>query len=324
MHPIARRAVLLGTALLLGCVPSVTRAQAYPDRAVRVLVPYPPGGGADTVARILFTKLGESWGQQFIVDNRPGGSGTIAAGALARAAPDGYTLMHDATAHSVNPALFKTLPYDTAKDFAPIFLAVRVPNLLIMNNQVQDRTVADVIATAKKTPGGLDWPSSGNGTAQHLALELFRQMAGITLNHIPYKGGGPVMNDLIAGQVKYYFSNATASTGHVKAGTLKAIAHTGAGRLTAFPELPPVADTLPGYECYEWNGVFAPAATPRPIIEKLNAGLNAVIADAEVAKRLTDLNAELRANTPEDFRAFVAAEMAKWGKVVREANIKIE
>ncbi len=324
MRRLFRHAALVGAALLLVVCAPGARAQSYPDHPVRVLVPYPPGGGADTVARILFTKLGESWGQQFIIDNRPGGSGTIAAGVMARAAPDGYTLMHDATAHSVNPALFKTLPYDTAKDFAAIFLAVRVPNLLILNNQVKDRTVADVIATAKATPGGLDWPSSGNGTAQHLALELFRQMAGITLNHIPYKGGGPVMNDLMAGQVKYYFSNATASTGHVKAGTLKAIAHTGTGRLSAFPELPPVADTLPGYECYEWNGVFAPAATPRPIIDKLNAGLNAVIGDPETAKRLADLNAETRPNTPEEFRAFVTAEIEKWGKVVRDGNIKVE
>jgi tripartite-type tricarboxylate transporter receptor subunit TctC len=310
-------------AVLLAAAPALAQAP-YPDRPVRVLVPYPPGGGADTVARILFTKLGESFGQQFIIDNRPGGSGTIAAGALARAAPDGYTLMHDATAHSVNPSLFKTLPYDTDKDFAAIFLAVRVSNLLVLNNQVSARTVADVIALAKATPGGLDWPSSGNGGAQHLALELFRQMAGITLNHIPYRGGGPVLNDLMAGQVKYYFSNATASTGHVRAGTIKAIAHTGIGRLASLPELPPVSDTLPGYECYEWNGVFAPAATPRAVIEKLNAGLNAVIGDAEIATRLVELNAETRSNTPEQFRAFVTAEIEKWGKVVRDGNIKIE
>ncbi len=325
MRLVFRHAALLVGAAMLLCAPSATRAQgAYPDHPVRVLVPYPPGGGADTVARILFTRLGEHWGQSFVIDNRPGGSGTIAAGALVRAAPDGYTLMHDATAHSVNPSLFASLPYDTNRDFAAIFLAVRVSNLLVLNNQVQAKTVADVIALAKATPGGLDWASSGNGGAQHLALELFRQLAGITLNHIPYKGGGPVLNDLIAGQVKYYFSNATASTQMVKAGSIKAIAHTGIGRLTSLPELPPVADTLPGYECYEWNGIFAPAATPRPIIDKLNAGLNAVIGEPDIAKRLAELNAETRPNTPEEARAFVNAEIAKWTKVVREGNIKIE
>jgi tripartite-type tricarboxylate transporter receptor subunit TctC len=263
-------------------------------------------------------------GQQFIIDNRPGASGTIAAGVVARAAPDGYTVMHDATAHSVNPSLFKALPYDSATAFAPVFLAVLVPNLLIMNNQVQAHSVADVIALAKATQGGLNWPSSGNGTAQHLALELFRQMAGIELNHIPYRGGGPVLNDLIAGQVKFYFSNATASTPFVQAGAVKALAHTGHGRLASLPDLPPVADTLPGYECYEWNGVFAPAGTPPEIVKQLNAGLNTVIKDPPTAQRLAELNAETQPNTPEEFGRFVAAETAKWGKVVRDGNIKVE
>lgn len=240
------RAAARSVALLLGLAVGA-HAAPYPDHPVRVMVPYPPGGGADIVARILFAKLSDSFGQQFVIENRPGGSGAIAAGMVARAAPDGYTVLHDATAHSVNPSLYKSLPYDTLKDFAPVFLAVLVPNLLVVNNQVPVRTVADVIALAKAAgPGGLDWASSGNGTAQHLALELFRQMAGITLNHVPYRGGGPVLNDLISGQIKFYFSNATASTPFVQAGTIKAIAHTGIGRLASLPDLPPVADTLPG------------------------------------------------------------------------------
>lgn len=314
---------LLGAATLLGGAAAPSWA-GYPDHTVRVIVGYPPAGGADTVARILFAKLGERLGQQFAIENRPGGSGLIAGGVIARAAPDGYTLMHDATAHSVNPSLFKKMPY-SEKDFAPVFLAVLVPNLLIANKDVQVSTVADVIAMAKAAgPGGLDWPSSGNGSAQHLALELFREMAGVTLNHIPYKGGAPVLNDLIAGQVKFYFSNATASTGFVKAGTVKAIAHTGHGRLATLPDLPPVADTLPGYECYEWNGVFAPAGTPPEVIAVLNEGLNAVIKDPEIAQRLSDLNAQTRPNTPAEFGAFVAAETEKWDKVVREGDIKVE
>src|SRR5258708_1484391 len=277
MHRLA--AALLCVAVLCGAPRVGACADTlYPERPVRVIVPFPPGGGADTVSRILFAKLGESFGgAQFVIDNRPGGSGTIGAGVVARAAPDGYTLMHDATGHSINPSLFKTLPYDTEKDFAPIFLAVLVPNLLVISHQVQARTVPDVIALAKATPGGLDWASSGNGSAQHMALELFRQMAGITLNHIPYRGGGPVLNDLMAGQIKFYFSNATASTPLVKAGSLGALAHTGRGRLASWPDLPPMSDTLPGYECFEWNAVFAPGAPPPEITTKLKHGLKARI-----------------------------------------------
>ena len=317
-------AALLCAAVVLVAPAGARAAAPYPERPVRVIVPYPPGGGADTVARILFAKLGQDLGGEFIIENRPGGNATIGAGLVARAVPDGYVLLHDATGHSINPSLLAKLPYDTEKDFAPVFLAVLVPNLLVVNNQVPVRTVADVIALAKGTPGGLDWASSGNGSAQHMALELFRQMAGITLNHIPYRGGGPVLNDLMAGQIKFYFSNATASTPFVKAGSLKAIAHTGRGRLASLPDLPPVSDTLPGYECFEWNGVFAPAGTPRPIVERLNAGLNAVIKDPVIAQRLVDLNAVTRPNTPAEFGEFVTDEIAKWTKVVRAGDIKVE
>ncbi len=319
----------LAAALLAGVAALVAGAAApaaatYPERPVRVIVPFPPGGGADAVARILFAKLGERLGEQFIIDNRPGGNGTIGDTAVARAAPDGYTILHDATGHSINPALYPSLPFDMQKDFAPVFLAVLVPNLLVMNKTVAAATVPEVIALAKATPGGLDWASSGNGSAQHMALELFRQMAGITLNHVPYRGGGPVLNDLMSGQIKFYFSNATASTPFVLAGSIKAIAHTGRDRLVSLPDLPPVADTLAGYECYEWNGVFAPSGTPRAIVDQLNQGLNAVIAAPDIAKRLADLNATTRANTPEEFGAFVAAETDKWAKVVRTGNIKAE
>lgn len=321
-----RGAVLLGFAALgLALLPTTgADAQSYPSRPVRVVIPYPPGGGADTVGRILYMKLAEKTGQQFVIDNRPGGGGTIAAGLVARAPADGYTLLHDATAFSVNPSLMKQLPFDPNKDFRPIFLAVVVPNLLVVHPSVAQKTVPEIIAFAKSQPTGLDWASSGNGTVQHMALELFRQTAGINLVHVPYRGGGPALTDLAGGQIKYFFSNATASTGHVKAGTIRAIAHTGSGRLKAFPELPPVADTLPGFEAYEWNGLFAPAGTPADIVQKLNAELNAVIKDTAIAERLSGLNAETRENTPDQFRAFVAAEIAKWAKVVREGNIKIE
>jgi tripartite-type tricarboxylate transporter receptor subunit TctC len=287
------------------------------------VIPYPPAGGADTVGRILFQKLGEMWGAQFVIDNRGGAGGTIAAAAVAKAERDGYTIMYDATAHSVNPSLYANLPYDTVKDFQPVFLAALVTNLLVVNKSVEAKTVADIIALAKGTPGGLEWASSGNGTVQHLALEMFKRRADIQLNHVPYRGGGLVLNDLIGGQVKFYFSNAAASIGHVQSGTLKCIAHTGKGRLATLPDVPAVAETLPGFEAYEWHGVFAPSGTAPEIIAKLNAGLNAVVRQADVIERLKQLSVETRANTPEECRAFVASEMEKWGKVVREGNIKL-
>jgi len=323
---LTRRQVLKASAgalpLVIAAGPASAQA-AYPARPVKVVIPYPPAGGADTVGRLLFQKLGEMWGAQFVIDNRGGAGGTIAAAAVAKAERDGYTIMYDATAHSVNPSLYANLPYDTVKDFQAVFLAALVTNLLLVNKSVDVQTVADVIALAKATPGGLDWASSGNGTVQHLALEMFKHRAGIKLNHIPYRGGGPVLNDLIGGQVKFYFSNAAASIGHVQAGTLKCIAHTGRGRLAALPDVPAMAETLPGFEAYEWNGVFVPAGTPAEIIGKLNAGLNAVLRQGDIAARLKQLNVDARENTPEEFRAFVAAEMEKWGRVVREANIRL-
>lgn len=299
-------------------------AQAdWPNRPVRVIVPYPPAGGADTVSRILFAKLSEQMGQQFIIDNRGGAGGTIGAAAAAKAEKDGYTILYDATAHSVNPYLYPSLPYDTLKEFQPVFLASLVPNILVVNNAVEAKTVADVIALAKSAPGGLDWASSGNGTVQHLSLEMFRHRIGVKINHIPYRGGGPALNDVIAGQVKFLFSNGSASVGLVQAGTVKAIAHTGKGRLGTLPDLPAVADTLPDFEAYEWNGVFVPTGVAPAIIQKLNAGLNAVLRQPDVIDRLKKLNVEFRENTPEEFRAFVTAEMQRWKEVVREANIKL-
>ncbi|HEY4862364.1 MAG TPA: tripartite tricarboxylate transporter substrate binding protein [Xanthobacteraceae bacterium] len=308
---------------LLGTVAATAAETDYPARPVRVIVPYPAGGGADTVSRILLAKLSDGLGQQFVIENRGGAGGTIGAAVAAKAERDGYTVLYDATAFSVNPSLYARLPYDTLNDFQPVFLASLVPNLLVVHPSVEAKTVEDVIAIAKAAPGGLDWASSGNGTVQHLSLELFRLRTGVKLNHIPYRGGGPALNDLIGGQVKFFFSNGAASIGHVQSGALRAIAHTGRGRLRTLPEIPAVAETLPGFEAYEWNGVFVPAGTPAPIVAKLNAGLNAVLRQQEVIDRLNALNVEFRENTPEDFRAFVKAEMQKWERVVREANITL-
>jgi tripartite-type tricarboxylate transporter receptor subunit TctC len=323
-----RRTVLLGAsaAALSGAAARRAGAQttpSWPQRPVRVVIPYAPGGGADTVGRILFGKLGELLGASFVIENRGGGAGTIGAAAAAQAAPDGHTVLHDATALSVNPALFEgRLPYDTARAFRPVFLAGRVPNLMLVHPDVPARTVPEVVALAKAAPGGLEWASSGNGTVQHMALEMFARSAGVRLNHVPYRGGAPALTDLIAGQVRFFFSNASASTPHARAGRVRAVAHTGSKPIAAFPDLPAVADTLPGFEAYEWNGVLVPAGVPDAIAQRLNEGLNAAIRDPAVQERLGGLNVETAPNTPAEFAAFLRAETDKWGRLVREAGIK--
>jgi tripartite-type tricarboxylate transporter receptor subunit TctC len=263
------------------------------------------------------------WGQQFVIDNRGGAGGTIAEAAAAKADPDGYTILHDATAFSVNTALYPKLSFDYVKDFQSVFLASLVPNILLVHPSVPVKTVADVIALAKATPGGLDFASSGNGTLQHLCLEMFRHMTGTKINHIPYRGGGIALNDLIGGQVKFFFANGSASIGHIQGGVVKAIAHTGKGRLRTLPDLPSMVETLPGFEAYEWNGVFVPTGTPAEIVGKLNSGLNETLRQPDITARLQSLNIDFRANTPEEFRVFVAAEMDKWSRVVKEAGIKL-
>jgi tripartite-type tricarboxylate transporter receptor subunit TctC len=321
----SRRRFLIGAAAVGAAAQArpVMAQGPWPNKAVKVVVPYAPGGGADTLSRLLFAKVQDDLAQPFLIDNRGGGGGTIGAGLVAKAAPDGYTVLHDATAFSVNPSLLPALPYDSAKDFVPVFLAGRVPNLLVAHPSVDAATVAAVIAAAKAA-NGLDWASSGNGSMQHLALELFRAQAGITLNHIPFKGGGPALNDIMGGHVKFMFSNAAASTSHVKGGKLKAIAHTGVGRLAALPDVPSVAETLPGFEAYEWNGVFLPAGTPTEIVTRLNGALNAAIGATAVVERMAQLSIQAAPNTPAQFGAFVVAETAKWTKVVRDGNIKPE
>ena len=320
-----RRRVLgsIGAALATPFLARSTRAQAWPARPVRVIIPYPAGGGADTTGRIFFARLGETWGQQFVIDNRGGAGGTIAEAIAAKADPDGYTILYDATAFSINPFLYTKLPFDYGKDFQPVILTTLVPNILVLNKDVPAKTVADVIALAKAAPDGLDFASSGNGTVQHLSLEMFRHMTGTKINHIPYRGGGPALNDVMGGQVKFFFSNGSASVGLVQAGSVKGIAHTGKGRLATLPDLPPVSDTIPGFEAYEWNGLFVPTGTPAEIVQKLNAGMNAMMKDPVVTDRLDKLNISYRQNTPDEFRAFVASEMERWGRIVKEANIKL-
>ena len=323
--PLSRRATLAGAAALAITLPAFrAAAEAYPAKSVRVLVAYAPGGGADTLARLYFGALSEQLGAPFIVENRAGGGGTIAAGLAAKSAPDGYTVFHDATAFSINPALVPQLPYDSLRDFVPVFLAGTLPLLIVVHPSVPARTVPELIAYAKSQPGGLNWGSAGNGSVQHLALEMFANMAAVKLNHIPYKGGGPAMNDMLGGHIKFYFANTATIAGHLKSGALRAIAHCSTGRIGGFPDLPAVADTVPGFAAFEWNGVFLPAGTPREVVVRLNTLLNGVLAYPSAKERLAQLSVETRTNSPEEFAAFVTAEMSKWAKVIKDADIKLE
>jgi tripartite-type tricarboxylate transporter receptor subunit TctC len=301
-----------------------TAAQTtWPDRPVRVIVPYPPAGGADTTARILYARLGEDLGQAFAIENRGGAGGTIGEEVVAKAAPDGNTILHDATAFSVNGSLYPHLPFDYRKDFEPVVLVGEVANILVATPSLPVKTAADVIAYAKATPDGINMASSGNGTLQHLLLELFRERAGIKINHVPYRGGGLALTDVMGGQVQFFFANGSSAVGLIKGGKVKAIAHTGKGRLASLPDLPALSDTLPGFEGYDWNGIFVPHGTPSAIVQKLNAAANKALVSPQVTARFTELNVETRPTTPAEFGAYIESQTQLWSRVVKDANIKL-
>jgi tripartite-type tricarboxylate transporter receptor subunit TctC len=300
-------------------------AQPFPAKPIRLLVTYPPGGGADLMARLVAPKMAETLGQPVVVENKPGAGGQIGAGEVARAAPDGYTIMLDAANHAVNPSLYPSLPYDTAKAFQPISLLVRFPNVLVVNPQFPAKDVKELIALAKAKPGTIAFASSGSGSAQHLAGELFRQQAAIDITHVPYKGGGPALNDVIGGQVPMFFGNMASSLPHVKAGKLRALAITGSTRSPALPDAPTIAESgLPGYEVYEWNAIFAPAGTPAPIIAKLSDAIAKALQSPDVRERVASLGGEIAALNPADTAKFVRQQAELWAKVIRAANIKPE
>jgi tripartite-type tricarboxylate transporter receptor subunit TctC len=295
----------------------------WPARRVEVLVPYPPGGATDTTARIIFAKLGENLGRVFYVENRAGASGTVGEGIVARSHPDGYTLLHDSTAFSVNGLLYPKLRVDYRKDFVPIFLVSQAPAVLVVTPSVPVKTVAELIDFAKASKYGIDMASAGFGTLSHLCLEMFRQKTGIKINHVPYRGGGQALNDVMMGQVKFMFGNTVTAVGLIKAGKLKGLAHTGKGPLVGLADVPPISETLPGFEALDFNGVFVPRGTPDEIVQKLNAGLNAALAVPQIASRFAQLNIQSRQNTPEEFRVFLDGEMERWGRVVKETQIKV-
>lgn len=314
---------LTAAAMALGLV-GAAHAQ-WPDKPIKLVVPYPAGGAADNTARILAQYLGERLKQQIIVDNRPGASGTIGASYVAKAPADGYTLLLDATSYTVNPSLFPKLNYDPAKELAPVSLIMQVPLLMVVPANSPYASVADVVKAAKATPGKLTYASAGSGGAQHLAAELFSQNEKISMTHIPYKGGAPALTDLIGGQVDLMFSATTASGAFVKGGKLKPLAITSSKRQEGWPQVPTVGESgLKGFEVNEWNGLFAPAGTPRPILDRLEAETRAVVADKAVASRFAEMGVQGVGSSSKDFAAFVQSETTKWAGVIKAGNIKVD
>jgi len=297
----------------------------WPNRPVRVVVPWPPGGGADTTARMIFPKLAQKLGQPFVIENRPGASGSIGAAEVARATPDGYTLLHDATPLAINPFLIR-VSFDALADLKAVFLPMQVPMLLVMHPSQAPRSLADVIALAKSRPGSLDWASSGNGSAQHLALELFTRAAGITVNHVPYRGGGPASQALATGEVAFSFATFASVMPMVQAGTVRGLAVSGAERSAEFPNLPTVAEalSLPGYRTLDWHALAGPAGLPADRRARIAAAFHHALARPELAQRLQAAGATPAPSTPQQMEDFVRAEIEHYTALARSTGIKAE
>jgi len=319
-------ACALPALLLAAALPGIASAQTYPQKPIRIVVPFPPGGIADVMSRIIGARLTETWGQPVIIDNKPGSGGNIAADFVAKSAPDGYTVvMGSVGTHAVNPSLFKQMPYDSVKDFVPVVLVTEAEGLLTVNPAVAPvRTVPELIALAKANPGKLSYSSGGVGTSSHLAGELFKSMAGVDIVHVPYKGNVPSITDLIGGQVGLSFATMPTVLPHVRAGKLRGVAVIGSDRSAAAPEFPTVAETLPGFSVNNWIGLFAPAGTSPEIVNRLNAEVLKILDSPEVQKRMEAEGARYFRKTPEEFGQFVRAETLKWAKVLKDAGIKPE
>ncbi|CAP41971.1 tripartite tricarboxylate transporter substrate binding protein [Bordetella petrii] len=316
-----RAAAVAGAALLA----SSTAWAAYPERPITMVVTYPPGGTVDMVARLVGPRLAEKLGQPVVIENRGGAGGMIGGAVVAKAQPDGYTLMLDASNHAQNPALHSKMQFDTLKDFAPVSLLLRVPNMLVVTPSAPFQSVADVIRQGKDTAHPVYFASAGPGSAQHLAGELFNLLAGTHLEHVAYKGGGPAMLDVMAGQVPVMFASMGSGWQHVKNGKLRALAVGGATRSPTAPDLPTIAESgVPGYESYEWNAVFAPAGTPPAILQQVSAALAEVLKEPAVAKALAGIGAETIGSTPAELDAFRKAEIAKWQQVAKEAHLTLD
>ncbi len=325
MHHRFHLAALLVALLSAGLAPAA-RAQDYPTRPVTIIVPQPPGGGTDIIARIIGDQLGKQLGQSFIVENRTG-AGTVAGTLAAAKAPgDGYTLLAGLTSNmAVNPSLYAHLGYDPIRDFAPVAMLADYPFVLVVSKNFPAHSVQELIALAKAQPGKINYASAGNGTGQHLSMELFKMMTGTNFTHVPYRGATPAYADVIAGQVPVFFDNLSSAMGQMQAGTVRALAVTGKERAPLFPDVPTVAEAgVPGYSNYVWFGLWAPKATPQPIVEKLHAAVQKALAEPAVAERITR-TAGVPSKMPlADIEPFAKAEIATWADVVKRAGIKVQ
>ena len=311
-------------AVALPAVSSLALADAYPAHPVRIVVGFAAGSTTDILARLMGQWLSQRLGQQFIIENRPGAGGNVGAETVVKSTPDGYTLLMVPPAVAANAALYPHLNFDFTRDAAPVAGVVRVPNVVEVNPSVPVKTIPELIAYAKANPGKLSFASAGIGTASHLAGQLFNKMTGVNFQHVPYRGDGPAMADLIADHVQVGFATMTASIGYIRAGRLRALAVTTLQRSDALPDIPSVSDFVPGFEASSWFGVAAPTGTPAEIVDRLNREINAGLADATIKARLADMGGMLLAGSPDDFGRLIAAETDKWGKVIREAGIKAE
>lgn len=316
----------LAVAMLIAASMQPLLGQDYPEKTIRIIVPYSPGGTADMLARTMGQKMAESLGQQVIIDNRPGAGGNIGADLAAKAAPDGYTmLMGTVATHAINPNLYPKMPYDAAKDFAPIVLVATLPNLLVVNPSVPARNVKELIALAKAKPGELAFASAGNGTSQHLSGELFKKMTGVDMTHVPYKGSAPAVTDLVGGQVQLMFDNIPSSLPQVRAGKLRALAVTGPRRSPVLPDLPTVSEAgLTGFSMTSWFALFAPAGTPAKILLRLNKAAGRAIASKELRQQWMAQGIEPAGGTSEQLDAFRRIEAPKWEKIVRDSGARVE
>jgi tripartite-type tricarboxylate transporter receptor subunit TctC len=317
------KAVLFTLALVFA---PLTAAQTFPAKPIRVIVPSPPGDGSDVVARLIGEKLAGAWGQQVVVDNRPGAGGRIGTELAAKSPPDGYTrIMGNAGSHGINGGLYRNLPYDLEKDFAPITQIMRAPNALVVSPALGVNSVAELIALLKKNPGKYSYGSGGNGSSAHLSAELFKSMAGVDIVHVPYKGATLALTDLIAGNIVMFMGNLPPAMGHIKAGRIKALAVTTLARSKFVPELPTVDEAgLKGFETVAWFGLLAPAGTPPQVVAKTRDEVARIIQTAELRTRIDSLGGEPVGNTPQEFAAIIRADIAKWRKVVADANIRVD
>lgn len=316
---------LLPAAILLLPWAGSALAQAWPAKTVRIVVPFTAGGTTDIIARLISARLSEALGQQFIVDNRAGVGGVLGMDIVAKAPPDGYTVVLGSTSSTaVNVGLYPKMPYDPLKDLAPIMQVATGPYVLAVHPALPAKDVAQLIALARARPGQLNFGSSGNGTALHLTAELLKSMTGTQMVHVPYKGASAAMPDLLSGQTQFMFSDMPLFAPHVKAGRLRALAVTTARRSSVLPDLPPIADTVPGYEATSWYGFMAPAGTPREIIARFNAEVTKVLKLQDIRDRYRDLGIEPVSGTPEQFGAYIASEIRRWGAVIKSADVKIE